>query len=52
MKKILMKEPYKFFDTVLIGGAAYTIGSMPGGHELTEEWAKRLIEEGWAAGVN
>lgn len=51
MKEILVREPYKFFDTVLVGGARYKIGSMPGGHELTEERAKRLIEEGWAEGV-
>ena len=51
MKAIFMKEPYKFFDTVLVGGATYQIGSMPGGNELTEERAKRLIAEGWAEEV-
>lgn len=51
MKEILMHEPYKFFDTTLMEGARYKIGSTPGGHELTEERAKRLIEEGWAEEV-
>lgn len=51
MKEILIKESYKFFDTVLIGGATYNIGSAPGGHELTEERAKRLVAEGWAEEV-
>ena len=51
MKAILMKEPYKFFDTVLVGGATYQIGSMIGGNELTEERAKRLVAEGWAEEV-
>ena len=51
MKAILMKEPYKFFDTVLVGGATYQIGSMIGGNELTEERANRLIAEGWAEEV-
>lgn len=51
MKEILIKEPYKFYDTVLVGGARYKIGSTPGGHELTEARAKRLIAEGWAEEV-
>ena len=48
MKAICMNGPYKFFDTILIGGATYQVGSMPGGHELTDERAKRLVAEGWA----
>ena len=51
MKEILMHEPYKFFDTTLMEGMRYAIGAMYGGHELTEERAKRLIEEGWAEEV-
>jgi len=51
MKAIRMNEPYKFFDTILIGGATYRIGSMPGGHKLTEERAARLVAEGWAEEV-
>ena len=51
MKAIKMLEAYRFFDTVLIGGATYQIGSAPGGHELTEERAKRLVAEGWAEEV-
>ena len=51
MKAIRMNEPYKFFDTILIGGATYQIGSIPGGHELTDERAKRLVVEGWAEEV-
>ena len=51
MKAIFMKEPYKFFDTMLVGGATYQIGSMIGGNELTEKRAKRLIAEGWAEEV-
>ena len=51
MKAIFMKEPYKFFDTVLVGGATYQIGSMIGGNELTDERATRLIAEGWAEEV-
>ena len=51
MKAILMKEPYKFFDTVLVGGATYQIGSMIGGNELTAGRAKRLVAEGWAEEV-
>jgi hypothetical protein len=45
MKEIIIKAPYTFFDTVLLGGARYKIGSMPGGHELTEERARKLIDE-------
>lgn len=52
MKEILMTEPYPFFDTVLVGGATYKIGSMPGGHKLTEERATRLVEEGFAEEIN
>lgn len=48
MKAIKMLEAYRFFDTVLIGGATYQIGSAPGGHELTEERARELVAEGWA----
>jgi hypothetical protein len=48
MKSISMREAYRFFDTVLIEGATYQIGAAPGGHELTEERAKRLVAEGWA----
>lgn len=51
MKAIFMKESYKFYETVLIGGATYPIGSMPGGHELTEARAAQLIEEGFAEEV-
>lgn len=51
MKAIFMKESYKFFETVLIGGATYQVGSMPGGHELTEERAARLVAEGFAEEV-
>jgi hypothetical protein len=46
-----MKESYKFFDTVLVGGAPYQIGSMIGGNELTEERATRLVADGWAEEV-
>ena len=51
MKSIRMIEPYPFMGTVLIEGMTYQIGSAPGGHELTEERAKRLIAEGWAEEV-
>ena len=51
MKEILMHEPYKFFDTTLMEGMRYKVGAMYGGHELTEDRAKRLIEEGWAEEV-
>ena len=51
MKAIKMSEAYRFFDTVLIGGATYQIGSAPGGHELTEERARELVAEGWAEEV-
>ena len=51
MKSIKMLEAYRFFDTVLIGGATYQIGSVPGGNELTEDRAKRLVAEGWAEEV-
>lgn len=51
MKEILMLQSYKWFEDVLSEGAQYKIGSMPSGHELTEERAKRLVAEGWAEEV-
>ncbi len=51
MKEILMLKSYKWFGDTLSGGARYKIGSMPGGHELTETRAKKLIAGGWAKEV-
>ena len=46
-----MLDSYRFFDTILTGGASYKIGSMPGGHELTEKRAKKLIDIGLAEAI-
>jgi hypothetical protein len=47
-KEIEMLEPYPFYGTTLLKGASYKIGAL---ELLTEDAAKRLIEEGWAKEV-
>ncbi len=49
--EIEMLESYKFFGTILNGGARYRVGQMIGGFELSRERVKILIEEGWAREV-
>lgn len=51
MKEIEMLKTYQFFGEPLSEGATYTVGSMPGGHELSEKRAKKLIAGGWAKAV-
>lgn len=51
MNEILMLKSYNWFGDILMGGARYKIGSMPGGHELSERRAKKLIAGGWAEEV-
>ena len=48
MRQIRILQSYPFFGEPLLAGAVYTVGQMVHGHDLTEQRANRLIEEGWA----